>query len=330
MSGNASDLSIAVLGAGSIGLRHLQNLRALGVERLACFEPDAVRREQASREVSAVFLAELEAVWEFAPAAVVVAAPTQHHLALALAAAEHGAHLFVEKPLAPATAGLAPLLQLAEERRLVTMVGCNMRFHPGPATVQQLLAERAVGEIAAARIQTGSYLPRWRPAQDYRRSYSASPMFGGAILDCIHEIDLALWHFGPGRLLAAAVVSASLIDLPTDGLAELLIRHDIGTLSSVHLNFIQRDYRRGCQIIGERGTIDWDFQSRRVTVCDEAGQPGRTFSEPEGWEINRMYLDEIAHFLRCLKEGEPTMNPLQQGFAALEIAEAARAEKWRI
>lgn len=330
MSDTWKYIPIAVLGAGSIGLRHLRNLRALGVERLVCFEPDAARREKASGEVSADFVGELDAVWAFAPKAVVVAAPTQYHLSLALAAAEHGAHVFVEKPLAPSTAGLAPLLRLVEERRLVTMVGCNMRFHPGPIAVHRLIKEVAVGTVLSARLQAGSYLPRWRPAQDYRQSYSASPEWGGAILDCIHEIDLALWYFGKADLLAAAVLSAESVGLETDGLAEILLRHDAGTLSSVHVNFIQRDYRRGCQIIGKCGTIDWDFQSHRVTVCDEEGQLRHNFTEPEGWEINRMYVDEMAHFLDCVQAGEPTMNPLRHGFAALEVAEAARAEKWRI
>lgn len=321
---------MAVLGAGSIGLRHLKNLHSLGVEKLACFEPDAARREAAAQELPIPFFADLDAVWDFCPTAVIVAAPNQFHLALALAAVEHGAHLFVEKPLAHTTAGLAGLIDRAEERQLVTMVGCNMRFHPGPATVRRLLESESVGQILSARLQTSSYFPRWRPAQDYRQSYSASPEWGGAILDCIHEIDLALWFFGGGSLLAAAVVPAASLNLTTDGLAELLIRHRSGVLSSVHLNFMQHDYRRGCQIAGTRGTIYWDFQEHQVWTFDSAGQPGPHFDEPAGWEVNQMYVDEMEHFLACVRAGKSTMNPLRSGADALELALAARDPKWRI
>ena len=151
------------------------------------------------------------------------------------------------------------------------MVGCNMRFHPGPATVRRLLEEKALGTPLCARLQTSSFLPRWRPEQDYRKSYSASPDSGGAILDCIHEIDLADWYFGPGIVLASAILPASCLGLTTDGAAEILISHDSGVLASVHLNFMQRDYRRGCQIAGTDGTIYWDFAMRYVEVFGEDG-----------------------------------------------------------
>lgn len=330
MSTAAEQPSFVVLGAGSIGLRHLKNLRALGVRRLACFEPDAARRESAAQDLPVPFHGDLEAIWEFRPDAVLVAAPTQFHLPLARAAVERGIHLFVEKPLAHASEGLAALTEEAERRELVTMVGCNLRFHPGPATVRRLLKAETIGKVLWARLQTSSYLPRWRPTQDYRQSYSASPEWGGAILDCIHEIDLALWLFGSGELLAAAVAPATTLGLEADGLAELLVRHQSGVLSSVHLDFVQHDYRRGCQIAGTRGTVYWDFQEKRVRTYDAAGQPGPHYDEPSDWEINQMYLDEMDHFLDCVRTGHPTMNPLRGGVEALDLALAARDPKWRI
>jgi predicted dehydrogenase len=204
------------------------------------------------------------------------------------------------------------------------MVGCNMRFHPGPATVKRLLDERAIGEAVAARIETGSFLPRWRPWQNYRESYSASPQSGGAILDCIHEIDLALWYFGSARVLAAAHLPAGVIGLQTDGLAEILLAHDSGTLSSVHLNFVQRDYRRCCHIIGSEGTLYWNFTERRVTVFDSEGNLARTYEEPAGWDVNTMYMDELTHFLSAVSCGTESMNPLEGGISALRIALTAR------
>ena len=122
-----------------------------------------------------------------------------------------------------------------------------MRFHPGPAAVRRLLKDGAIGDLISYRLHTGSYLPLWRPHQDYRQSYSASEETGGAILDCIHELDLALWYAGPAQLIAAKHLPARSIGLQTDGLAEILLQHDIGNrIGSIHLNFIERDYRRSC------------------------------------------------------------------------------------
>jgi predicted dehydrogenase len=314
--------SVAVLGFGSIGRRHARNLISLGVKNLVVYDPSSDARAAASGEFGYHTAATLEDVWAAGPSAVVVASPSDCHVPHALEAARRGCHLFVEKPLSHSLSGVEELSN--EVRDLVTMVACNMRFHPGPATVKRLLDNGEVGDVVASRVQSGSYLPRWRPMMDYRRSYSASAEHGGAILDCIHEIDLALWYHGPARLAAAAVRPATPIGLQADGLAELLLSHEAGVLSSVHLNFVQRDYRRCCQVIGSRGTLYWDFADRRVTLYGEDGAVRRTMFQSEEWEVNQMYVDEVAHFLTCVQEGRPTTNPLAGGLAALWIALEAR------
>jgi predicted dehydrogenase len=269
----------------------------------------------------------LEQGLEWKPDFVVVATPSHLHVAQALEAARHGCHLFIEKPLSHSPDGLDILRAEAERRNLITMVACNMRFHPGPATVKRLLEEKAVGQVIAARIQTGSFLPRWRPWQDYRQSYSASPEWGGAILDCIHEIDLALWYLGSAKMLAAAHLPARTIGLETDGLAEIILYHESGALSNVHLNFVQRDYRRTCQVIGSEGTIYWDFADHQVRVYGVEGELKRTYAEPDGWQVNQMYLDELEHFLQAMRSGSQTMNPVSGGIAAVQVALAARQER---
>ena len=323
-------LLVAVLGAGSIGLRHLKNLLSLGVERLVCFEPDSSRREVVAGMLPVTCLAELDAVWELEPSVVIIAAPTQLHLQLALAVARHGAHIFIEKPLSYSMEGLKLLEAEAGQRDLITMVGCNMRFHPGPATVYRLLEEQAIGTPLCARLQTSSFLPRWRPRQDYRKSYSASPDSGGAILDCIHEIDLANWYFGPGIVLASAILPATSLGLTTDGAAEILISHDSGVLASVHVNFMQCDYRRSCQIAGTRGTIYWDFATRRVEMFGEDGTLRQRFAEPDGWEVNQMYVDEVAYFLQCVVRRQQTDNTIADARRVLALALDARNQSARV
>jgi predicted dehydrogenase len=318
-------MRIAVLGCGSIGSRHLRNLRALGQPDLLVYDPSPAAREAVGEEAFAVCCETLEEVWAWGPEAVLVAAPTNLHVEMALEAARRGCHVFVEKPLSHSPDGLEQLCAEVERRGLITMVGCNMRFHPGPAAVRELVRGGRIGKVIAARIQSGSYLPRWRPRQDYHDSYSASPVWGGAALDCVHEIDLALWYFGPASVVGAALLSASTIGLETDGLAEILLRHEGGVLSSVHVNFIQRDYRRGCQIIGSEGTIYWDFEDRRVVVYGADGAVAEEIPEPDGWHLNQMYLDEMMHFIRAVETARQSMNPISGGWDALKIALAARS-----
>ena len=199
-----------------------------------------------------------------------------------------------------------------------------MRFHPGPATVHRLLNDGAIGDLISYRIHTGSYLPDWRPHQDFRQSYSASVETGGAILDCIHELDLALWYAGPAQLIAAMRLPGRPIGLETDGLAEVLIQHETAALGSIHLNFIERDYRRFCVLIGTEGTLEWDFHQLEVKQYRSNGDPIVKHRLPPQWQLNDMYVDEMRHFLDCVAEGRPTRNSIADSLPALKLALAAR------
>jgi len=317
-------MKMLVVGGGSIGARHLRNARDLGLGPLAVVEPDAERRGSVTMECHARGFATLEEGLAWQPDIAVIATPTGLHVPQAIQAAKAGCHLLIEKPLSCAREGIETLAREIEERRLIVLVACNVRFHPGPAAVRALVNEGAVGTVIAARLQTGSYLPSWHGDRDYWESYSASEGQGGAILDCIHEIDLALWFFGPARVAGAAWLPATSLGLTTDGLAEILLRHQSGVLSSIHLNFVQRDSRRCCQIIGTRGTIYWDYGMGRVELVGEDGRLSRSIAQPADWQCNRMYVDELSHFVTCVRERRPTVNPLNGGAAALRIALAAR------
>ncbi len=258
---------------------------------------------------------------------VLVTASTSSHVELALQAARHGCHLFVEKPLSyTIDARLFELLDEVEKRGLINMVGCNMRYHPGPVAVKELLQSKFIGDTIAARIHAGSYLPHWHPGSDYRKNYSASPASGGAVLDCIHEIDLAIWYFGPAKLVGAAGIPAVSIGLQTDGMAEILLRHESGVLSSLHLNFLQRDYKRSCQVIGSEGTIYWDFKKRQIKVFGDDGELMKRQGEPDGWQLNQMYVEEIKDFLQSVETLRPPVNSISNSLDTLKIALAVKSK----
>jgi predicted dehydrogenase len=309
--------SVVVIGCGSIGQRHLRNLADVGIERLVAVDPDPERRAAAAAVPGAETVASLDEAWQLEPRLAVVATPTARHLPDALAAAQHGCHLLVEKPLADSLDGLDALLEAASGS--VTLVGCNLRFHPGPANVAALIAEGTLGTVLSARFVTGSYLPAWRPGTDYRLSYSASRAEGGgAVLDCIHELDLACWMLGPAAVAAAVTRPAESLGLDVEGLAEILLRHESGAVSSVHLNFVQRDYHRLCEVVGTKASAYWDASRGTVELRDDEKVVVHELPE------ETMYTDELRYLLECIAERRPTFNDLETARATLALALTAR------
>lgn len=314
-----------VVGCGSIGTRHLQNLKALGVSDLGVVESDTQRREHASSELGTATFAGLSEGLRWCPEFVVIATPTHLHGGQALEVANHGCALFVEKPLAHTPAGIPELSSTVQQRGLVSMVGCNMRFHPGPRKVKELLDNGRLGRVLCARIYAGSYLPAWRPGTDYRANYAArAETGGGCILDCIHEIDLARWYLGDVQEVFCAAGHLSSLEIATEDVAVLVSRHSSGALSEVHLDYVQRTYERGCQIAGENGSIFWDFRQKQVRWFDAASDNWTAFEQPAGWQLNQMYLDEMRHFLDCVRERRETMLPVAEAARVMELVFAAK------
>ncbi len=322
-SGGKSSPGVLVAGCGSIGRRHLRNLRACGVEKLFVTDPDGDRRGEAAREVEAGEVGSIREAVERGANVVFVTSPSHLHLEMALEAARLGCDLFVEKPLSHEWSGVPELLALCETNKIVTMVGCNMRFHHGPRTLRDVLASGCLGNIASAHLDAGQYLPDWHPSEDYRRGYSANRSAGGGVLlDGIHEIDYALWLFGAVTHVAAGGGHRSALDLDVEDTVDLLLRFDGGLPVTIHLDYIQRSYSRTCKIIGDMGTALWSF-GEAVRVYDAETRRWREIPPEPGYEVNAMYVDELKHFLKAVSDRRNPMGSFGEGARALAVALAA-------
>ncbi len=293
---------------------------------LAVVEPNGSRRRAVAQQVDALGFSTLDQGLDWEPDVVVVATPSHLHVEQARKAAQQGCHLFIEKPLAHANVGIKELAKEVSRRDLLSIVGCNMRFHPGPAKVKELLDQGVIGRILFARIHTGSYLPEWRPGQDYSKSYSANARLGGGcLLDCIHEVDLVRWYVGDIEQVFCMAGKQSTLNIDAEDVATLVCRHKGGVMSEIHLDYVQRTYERGCQIVGEQGSIFWDYKEGVVRWYEAPRGVWHAFRQPESWEANQMYIDEMKHFIGCVHEGKTTTLPVQEAVAVMDVIFAAKA-----
>ncbi len=318
-------MRVMVVGGGSIGARHMRNLTGLGLERLALVEPESKRRQALCREAGAVGFADLSESCNWHPDLAIIASPTHLHAEQALTMARRNSHLFIEKPLSHSFEHLEELQEEIERRNLISLVACNMRFHPGLMEVKRLLGEGEIGNITAARIQVGQYLPDWHPWEDYRQGYSASQRLGGGvILDAIHELDYTRWLLGEVEAVACFSGKRSDLDIDTEDTAGILLRFSGGAIGEVHLDYVQRDARRTCHVIGDQGSIYWDIAETAVRYYLAQEGDWRSYEIPGSWELNDMYVYEMDHLLKCLAGEEHSVQDVFEARRVLEIALAAR------
>lgn len=318
---------VLVVGCGSIGTRHLRNLRTLGVADLLACDPRPERRREVTTQCGVEAVGALGEAWAWDPTVALITAPTALHASLALEAARRGCHLFVEKPVAAQIDDeVHELLAVVRERHLVTLVGCNLRFHPGLVRVKELLEQGVIGRVVAARAEAGQYLPDWHPGEDYRQGYSASRALGGGVLlDAIHELDYLRGLLGEVTAVACFADKLSHLEIETEDTAAVLLRFANGCIGQVHLDYVQRAYSRTCQLIGDDGTIRWDYAAGQTSWYTAATRQWNSTPNPRGWELNQMYLDELHHLFRCLSGEEQPRVDLVEGVRVLEIALAAKA-----
>jgi predicted dehydrogenase len=312
---------ILIAGAGSIGRRHLQNLRQLGVQDIRLYR---THRQPLKGAPELPVFTDLKQALESKPQAVIVSSPTAFHMEIALAAARAGCHLLIEKPLAHSWDGVEELLSMVREKRLVAMVGFDLRFDPGLCRIKRLIEQEQIGPLIAIHAQVGQYLPDWRTGEDYRDGMSAKTATGGGvILDLIHELDYTSWLFGPVAQVACFADKVSSLEIETEDTASILLKFRRGAIGTVSLDYIQRFPSRTCRIIGELGTIFWDYHGQKVACYQDKNKAWEEF-DYRGFERNDRFVAEMRHFLACLNGDETPKVDLIVGSSVLKVALAAK------
>lgn len=310
---SAAGMRIAVIGLGSMGLRHAANARALGAD-IVGVDPSPARRRAAADAVPGIGFADTPGAAFAETDAAVIASPSgQHaeHLTLCIGA---GCHALVEKPVADGIAGLDEALRDAEQAGLTVAVAQNLRFHPAVAAARDRIGTGALGRVLSAVSIGASYLPDWRPGQDYRRNYAADPVCGGVIFDWVHEIDMLAHLLGAFAVEGAAAAGQRVLDMPSEEEAGLLLRHEGGCLSTLLLSYATRPALRRTMLLGPEGRLEIDIPGRRLTrlgadgsVVEDTGFGGRHEDD---------YRAELEDFLAAVSGGTP---PRCSGREALDI-----------
>lgn len=316
-----SVMRFLIVGCGSIGKRHAANLLALGHD-VAAYNRGAKRRREMRERFNIKAYCNLEKMLKQEPAeGAIICTPQTLHVEHALAAARHGLHLFIEKPLAASLDGLDELKQEVRSRNLTTHVGANMRFHLGPAMIHKRLQSGEFGRALSASFWAGMHLPDWHPDEDHREMYSAkAAKGGGAVLDFIHELDLVLWLFGAPNRVAAMTANSGWLEIETEDVLDALLGYSSGLQVNVHLDYLQRPFQRGIRVVGEKGWIQWDLAREQIESFEHASGQRRIDPYPEGYDHNDMYVEQMKYYIYCIENGIRSESDILAGQKALELA----------
>lgn len=321
-------MNALIIGLGSIGRRHLANLRMI--------DPSAditVWRQHSKPEgklTSPSFEADrivysMEDALNTKPDFAVIASPAAFHVETAKVLALNGIQMLVEKPLSDKLEGVDDLLRLCREQNLLLAVAYHLRFSHSLQVVRKAVLDGRIGRIMSIHAEVGQFLPEWRPAADYRASVSARrALGGGVVLELSHELDYVRWLVGEVKTVAAEVGKLSDLEIDVEDTAEIILRFHNGVIGTVHLDMAQRVMTRTCRIVGTEGTLIWNALSHQVQLFSSESKAWSELHASDSQPSNEMYVSEMQQFLRCVRYGESPVVSGADGRRVLEIALAVK------
>lgn len=252
-------LKVCFIGVGSIARRHIRNLHTVCAERSIELTIDAVRRKLEPVEgVNCVFSNEYGLPDDYD--VIFITNPTDQHLHALKAFHNRGRHFFIEKPA-------VSLAQVEEAKRFplrdhtVYYVACPLRYH---AVIQYIKENTDPADVISVRSICSSYLPDWRPGQDYREVYSAHKELGGGVsIDLIHEWDYLVYLFGMPDTMKSIISKKSNLEIDSDDIAIYLGEYE-GKTVELHLDYFGRKPIREMMLLTKKDTIVCDLIDNKV------------------------------------------------------------------
>ncbi len=284
-------MNVLFAGLGSIGCRHLKNLNALCVRKGISLDVTALRftGKALSEDVRSLVDKEVRTLPENERYDIAfITVPTHLHALVLEGLRDKVDCFFIEKPIFEAASYAPELLGLSPEQK--AYVAAPMRHTALFAALKKRLQNT---RVYSARAICSSYLPQWRPQQDYRENYSAHRAMGGGVaLDLIHEWDYIIDLFGFPTQCAALQANVSHLEIDSEDISLYIARYP-QLLCEVHLDYFGRTYRRILELFCEDGTIVANFGKNTLYLLNEDGTTTETYEE----EPNRRYEREMEWFL---------------------------------
>jgi predicted dehydrogenase len=333
-------MKILMIGLGGVGQRHVRNLRVLlgdkadiiayrarGLLHVVTPALAADTSRNVESEYSIRVFDSLDAALGEHPEIAIVCNPSSLHVPVTNACIQAGCDVLIEKPVSDSLDGAQELTLAIAKHGRIAMVGYQLRFHPCLRKLAETLSNGILGHSLSVRATIGEYLPAWHPYEDYRHMYAArADLGGGVVLSQIHEFDYLYSLFGLPKRVFAIGGHWSDLDIDVEDTASILMEcriEDRQLPIHLHQDYLQSPPCRQCEVIGDRGRAVMDLHAMTVSIWRRGDERPEVY-EFAGFERNQLFMDELRHFLDCVKTRNRPVVDLIDGLQSLRMALAAK------
>ena len=313
--GLVMEIKVLFTAMGSIGSRHLKNLKKIADAEHVNLIVDTLRKSDRKlpEDIRLLVRHELHQWDETDPMydMIFVTSPTAEHFREICFFKNRTRSMFIEKPIFESTS--YDLKEAMPNPDQLFYVAAPMRFTD---VVQCLKQDVTKENYFAARIICSSYMPEWQKGRDYRKSFRTDVRAGGGgDIDLIHEIDYMVDLFGFPEKAVKVSGKYSDLEMSACDLAVYIFTYS-HMVVEVHLDYFGRSDQRQIELFGGHETVIGDLLSKKVSyLCDKKEIQFDTSVDH--------YYREMRYFWDMFIDKGKTIcniNPVENAFRVLKLA----------
>lgn len=325
-----NELGFAIIGAGNIGKVHAVALSAIPGTRVAVICDAEASGKPVAEKYGAAWVADYrQAVARPDVDVVCICTPSGSHAEAAIAAAEAGKHVVVEKPI-DVTLARGKAIVDAARRAGVKLAGIfPMRFKAGSLAAREALDRGRLGRLALANA-----IVKWhRPDAYYAGSWRGTLALdgGGALINqSIHSIDLLQWLAGPVAAISGQIATLA-HRIEAEDTASAVVTFASGALGAIQGATscwpgeparVELHGDRGAIILQEGSIVRWTLadaepgEEERMLALE--GTFGSGSSDPMGI-TSEPHRRQLADMVAAIAEDRPPAVDGAEALKALEI-----------
>jgi predicted dehydrogenase len=335
-------LRVGVLGAGLVGRRHIETIRALpAVAELVGVADPVADPAQFDLGGAAWFTDAVQMLDRAGPDALIIATPNNLHAPQGLLACERGFHFLVEKPVTATLEEAERLVRAVAASGVKTLVGHHRRYLAVVREARRLVAEGALGDLVAASVVWATR----KPDDYFNTAWRTRPGGGPLLINAIHEIDM-LRHLCGEVHSVSGIAGNAVRGFAVEDTAAALFEFDtgcLGTLICTDAGFSPWTIEQGSlenprfgysgqsayRLVGTRGSLELPVLRSWTPRADgEAAWDRPIISTDLSVPYRDPFEAQLEHFQRVIRLGEPPVVSVSDGAstlaATLAVAQSGR------
>ncbi|MDR2169178.1 MAG: Gfo/Idh/MocA family oxidoreductase [Planctomycetaceae bacterium] len=266
--------NFGIIGCGMIAGFHAKAIKAAGGNLAACFDmmPQSAQRLAGENAGCKPYSDLKEFLADKSIDIVTIGTPSGAHLDPAVAAAEAGKHVIVEKPLEITLERCDKIIAACDKNNVKLATVFHSRFHDSSQKIKAAINSGRFG-----RLTLCDAIVKWYRTQQYYDSGKWRGTWeldgGGALMNqAIHTIDLLSWLAGKVVEVSAHTALLGHENIEVEDTATATIKFDNGAIGTIvgttaafpgYLKRIEISGTKGTAILEEEDIIKWDFEETK-------------------------------------------------------------------